>query len=324
MEPRPRTSRCRPPKQQRSREAWNRVLDAGVAILEDGGYEAFTIAAVCERAGSHRRPSTPAPTSKDALFLAVYEHGIAGCAAEQRVFADATAGPGSRLPSSSAARWRRLVGISLRHQPFLRAVVLISAAHAEVRRRGSRYSRAARRRVRAVVLPAADAIAHADPGARGPRLLRHGLRRDDHPGRLRAGFATPSPWTTTSSSPTWGRWRCATCSATRCADRSYTSSRSIAAASARDRILPAADARGGTSGRSRWRARGGRRRRGPAPAGPGRRPSPASRPPVSRGRGRPGRCPCPAAGAGSRDRGATGRLDRDRVRRGVGQFGRNE
>ena len=41
----------RPPKQQRSRQAWNRVLDAGVSILEDGGYDAFTIAAVCERAG---------------------------------------------------------------------------------------------------------------------------------------------------------------------------------------------------------------------------------------------------------------------------------
>ena len=62
----------RPPKQRRSREAWQRVLDAGVAILEDGGYDAFTIAAVCARA----RVAPPAiyarTTSKDALFLAVY------------------------------------------------------------------------------------------------------------------------------------------------------------------------------------------------------------------------------------------------------------
>ena len=40
----------RPPLQQRSRRAWARILDAGVALLEEGGYEAFTIAAVCERA----------------------------------------------------------------------------------------------------------------------------------------------------------------------------------------------------------------------------------------------------------------------------------
>src|SRR3954447_5190273 len=78
----------RTPKQRRSREAWNRVLDAGVAILEEGGYDAFTIAAVCERA----RVAPPAiyarTTSKDALFLAVYEHGIARLRADQEVFAD--------------------------------------------------------------------------------------------------------------------------------------------------------------------------------------------------------------------------------------------
>src|SRR3954452_14711405 len=83
----------RPPKQRRSREAWQRVLDAGVAILEDGGYDAFTIAAVCERA----RVAPPAlyarTASKDALFLAVYEHGIARLRADQGVFADSVRWP---------------------------------------------------------------------------------------------------------------------------------------------------------------------------------------------------------------------------------------
>src|SRR4051794_7304650 len=40
----------RAPPQRRSREAWIRVLDTGVALLEEGGYEAITIAAVCKRA----------------------------------------------------------------------------------------------------------------------------------------------------------------------------------------------------------------------------------------------------------------------------------
>ena len=39
----------RPPVQRRSREAWERVLNAGVELLEEGGYDAFTIAAVCDR-----------------------------------------------------------------------------------------------------------------------------------------------------------------------------------------------------------------------------------------------------------------------------------
>ena len=76
----------RPPKQQRSREAWNRVLYAGVAILEDGGYDAFTIAAVCERASVAPTAIYARTTSKDALFLAVYEHGIASIRDEQQVF----------------------------------------------------------------------------------------------------------------------------------------------------------------------------------------------------------------------------------------------
>src|SRR4051794_41047870 len=130
----------RPPKQRRSREAWNRVLDAGVAILEDGGYEAFTIAAVCERA----RVAPPAiyarTSSKDALFLAVYEHGIGRLRAEQAVFADDTRWAGLVPVELVRAAVAEMVGISLRHQRFLRAVVLVSAVHPEVQRRGSRYS----------------------------------------------------------------------------------------------------------------------------------------------------------------------------------------
>src|SRR3954470_23208107 len=78
----------RPPKQQRSREAWDRVLDAGVGILEDGGYDAFTIAAVCERAGVAPTAIYARTTSKDALFLAVYEHGLAAARSDQDVFSD--------------------------------------------------------------------------------------------------------------------------------------------------------------------------------------------------------------------------------------------
>src|SRR3954453_14270704 len=153
----------RPPKQRRSREAWNRVLDAGVALLEAGGYEAFTIAAVCRRASGAPPAIYARASSKDALFLAVYEHGIAGLTAAQRVFGDtrrwAGLAPDVRVRTAVA----ELVGIPLRHQPFLRAVVLISAAHAEVQRRGSRYSRALGDQFVDVLRPALDAVAHADP-----------------------------------------------------------------------------------------------------------------------------------------------------------------
>lgn len=155
----------RPPKQRRSREAWRRVLDAGVAILEDGGYEAFTIAAVCERAGV-APPAIYARTStKDALFLAVYEHGIARMHADELALADAARWAGLAPDQLVRAAAAELAGNPLRHARFLRAVVLISAAHPEVRRRGSVYSTELGERFAAMLRPAAGVIAHRDPEA---------------------------------------------------------------------------------------------------------------------------------------------------------------
>src|SRR4051812_25326337 len=155
----------RPPKQQRSRKSWNRVLDAGVAILEDGGYDALTIAAVCERA-QVAPPTIYARTAgKDALFLAIYEHGISGLTAQQQGFDDPARWAGLAPADLVRAAVAEMVGISLRHRRFLAAVVLISAAHSEVRRRGSRYSQELGERFARVVLQARAAISHADPEA---------------------------------------------------------------------------------------------------------------------------------------------------------------
>jgi AcrR family transcriptional regulator len=155
----------RPPKQQRSREAWNRVLDAGVAILEDGGYDAFTIAAVCERAAVAPTAIYARTTSKDALFLAVYEHGIGRLRAGQEVFTDGDRWAGLVPVDLVRAAVTEMVGLSLRHQRFLGAVVLLSAAHPEVQRRGDRYARELGDGFTGVVLRAADAITHPDPEA---------------------------------------------------------------------------------------------------------------------------------------------------------------
>jgi len=155
----------RPPKQRRSREAWRRVLDAGVAILEDGGYEAFTIAAVCEKAGV-APPAIYARTStKDALFLAVYEHGIARMRDDQLVLLDAARWAGLTPDPLVRAAVAEMTGISLRHARFLRSVVLISAAHPEVRRRGSVYSTELGERFAATVRPVHALVTHPDPEA---------------------------------------------------------------------------------------------------------------------------------------------------------------
>ncbi len=181
------------PQQARSRAVWNRVLEAGVAIIEDGGYAAFTIAAVCSRAEVAPPTLYARTTSKDALFLAVYDHGIARLLADQQVFVDPsrwTDRPPAELVRSAVAE---VVGITSRHRRFLGAVVLISGAHPEVRRRGSEHGAALGRGFAQALQPALPSIRHADPAAAvracfGTVFAAAILRVAYGP-----GFATPVP-----------------------------------------------------------------------------------------------------------------------------------
>ncbi|MGK5169266.1 TetR/AcrR family transcriptional regulator [Geodermatophilus sp. CPCC 205761] len=183
----------RPPKQRRSREAWNRVLDAGVGLLEDGGYDAFTIAAVCERAQVAPPAIYARTTSKDGLFLAVYEHGIAGIRAEQAVFSDAAHWSGLAPAALVREAVAQLVGISLRHRRFLRAVVLVSGVHPDVQARGGHYVHELAGLFAGVVLRAREAITHDDP----ERAVRSCFGSTFSTTILRLaygpGFTTPEP-----------------------------------------------------------------------------------------------------------------------------------
>ena len=184
------TLEVRPPQQQRSREAWNRVLDAGVAILEDGGYDAFTIAAVCERAaGGAARDLRPHDQQGRALprrLRARHRRLRGGAAGLRRRGPLGRAGTGRRW---SAPRWPRWSASRCATSAFLRAVVLISAAHAEVAaaRVPATASELGERFARVVLRRRADADRARRSGGRGPGLLRSVFADDDHPGRLRAG-----------------------------------------------------------------------------------------------------------------------------------------
>ena len=128
----------RQPAQRRTREQWRRILDAGVRLLEEGGYEAFTIAALCQTAGVPPRALYARAATKDVLFLAVYEHGMSRVRAGHERFAElgSQSLDDERLVQQAVAQ---VVQIFLDNSDFLRAIVLISAAHPEVRRRGEAY-----------------------------------------------------------------------------------------------------------------------------------------------------------------------------------------
>ncbi len=161
-EPLPSDLQIRPPLQRRSREAWARVLDAGVELLEEGGYDAFTIAALCERAGVAPPAIYARTTNKEALFLAVYEHGIARLAPAQGALEDLQDGDPQQLVREAVAA---LLGGMLAHRRFLGAVVLISAAHPEVHRRGAGYAHGLEEAFVQLVGRLGEAVTHPAPAA---------------------------------------------------------------------------------------------------------------------------------------------------------------
>ncbi|OIJ68408.1 TetR/AcrR family transcriptional regulator [Streptomyces mangrovisoli] len=153
----------REPRQERTRQAWMRILDAGVALVEEGGYEAFTIAALCDRAQVAPRALYDRTTNKDALFLAVYEHGIARIAEDQRVFADPGAWQDLAPSELITAAVAELSAVFRRHAAFLKPVMLLSGVHPEVARRGSAHVRALGDAFTALLLRERASFAHPDP-----------------------------------------------------------------------------------------------------------------------------------------------------------------
>ncbi|GAA3733666.1 TetR/AcrR family transcriptional regulator [Salinactinospora qingdaonensis] len=153
----------RPPRQARSRRVWTRILDAGVAIIEEGGYEAFTIAAVCERANVAPPTVYARVDTKDALFLAVYEHGMARVMADEVGLADSPRWAELTCEQLICEAVAELARVFLRNAGFLGAVILVSGSHPEVKRRGSMHAHRLGDAFTTVLLRARDEIAHPDP-----------------------------------------------------------------------------------------------------------------------------------------------------------------
>ncbi|MFV0319224.1 MAG: TetR/AcrR family transcriptional regulator [Microbacterium sp.] len=125
----------RPPQQERSQVAWNRVLDAGVAILDEIGYTGFTIAAVCKRAGVTPPAIYARVRTKKALYLAVFERGFCPIRAKQVRALDPSrwtdASPGEAVRAAIAA----IVRTSLAHEAFFREIALRAEVDPEVAQR---------------------------------------------------------------------------------------------------------------------------------------------------------------------------------------------
>ena len=142
-----------------------RVLDAGVALLEEGGYQAFTIAALCERAQVPPRAIYARTPSKDTLFLAVYEHGVQRIRQDNLRFADPERWEHLTAAELIEQAVRELAAVFRAHGAFLRSIILISGVHPEIRRRGSSYSHEVGQQFSTLILRSPEQIDHPQPEA---------------------------------------------------------------------------------------------------------------------------------------------------------------
>ena len=122
----------RPPQQDRSRLAWQRILDSGVEELAESGVRAFTVARVCERAGVAITAVYSRLSGRDELLAAVYEHGI--LAVQE---ANAEFGRISEEGPSAQQCVSLLQEVFRTHGPFIRATVLGTAESPYIAARGA-------------------------------------------------------------------------------------------------------------------------------------------------------------------------------------------
>lgn len=129
------THTVRPPRQERTRLAWERVLEAGLTLLETGGLDAVTITDVC-RLGRISPPSLYARVDgRSGLIAAIYEHGMQRIHVEEQglmATVDAAAPLEQRLPAVIATTAQ----VFHRQRALMRPIVAASIQDEHIHRRG--------------------------------------------------------------------------------------------------------------------------------------------------------------------------------------------
>lgn len=153
--PAPEPELLRPPQQTRSRESLERVLAAGQQLLEEEGWEGFTVQEVSRRAKVSIGSIYARAPSKEALILAVYDRAVEEIArenAEALTEDGAWEAMGTRELIVEAVR--EMGRQMLNHELILRRImnrapvdaVIRARGDAQIRRLGERWEELLRRR----------------------------------------------------------------------------------------------------------------------------------------------------------------------------------
>ena len=155
-------SAVRPPKQRRSRESYERVLDAAHTLLEENGFEGFTVQEVAARSGVSIGAIYERFGNKESLLRAVHVRLMEAMLEADERAGDPTAGAetaGEAILDAVVAMARTMNT----NRRALRAFMHLGAVDEVISARGSEASIAVSKGFKRSLAPYAGEFGHPDP-----------------------------------------------------------------------------------------------------------------------------------------------------------------
>lgn len=154
-----------PPKQERSLQTLNRLLDAAERVLEEEGLEAATVPAIAKRAGVSVGVVYRRFANKDALIRGVYERFLWRIGEQNSIMLATLSRMDVKLPDLLRGMIRGSIESHRRKRNLLRALFMFARTHDDptMKQQAAKMNRASTAAVTALMLRHRDQITHPDP-----------------------------------------------------------------------------------------------------------------------------------------------------------------
>lgn len=153
----------RPPKQKRSQESLERVIEASMQLLEENGFEGFTVQDVSRRADVSVGAIYARFGNKESLLRAVHAEAMEAMARQNEAVAAIDGRRGQDVREVVVEAVRSVAGIFRGNEKLLRAFMHLGAVDEEMARRGSEASIDLSRQFAATILAHSKEIPHPHP-----------------------------------------------------------------------------------------------------------------------------------------------------------------
>ena len=151
------------PKQQRSRLSAERVLNASLELLQESGFDAFTVVDVSKRAGVSVGAIYARFGNKESMLRAVHAYGMERMLQEHTVAAAAAERAASNLRESVPEAVEMVASVFQGSESLLRAFMRLGAVDEVVSERGSASSKDLARRFKEKVLAHREELLQPNP-----------------------------------------------------------------------------------------------------------------------------------------------------------------